>query len=108
VPSVCFALKLQNYFQRLKKLDEALEILTAIIELNPSYIEAIISRGNVLVDYGHERGFERAKSDFERVLLRKPNDLDVRTNLAYLLQIKGKFMQSWSQFSLGITMNSGD
>ncbi len=108
MPSVCFALKLQNYFQRLKKLDEALEILTAIIELNPSYIEAIISRGNVLVDYGHERGFERAKSDFERVLLRKPNDLDVRTNLAYLLQIKGKFMQSWSQFSLGITMNSGD
>ncbi len=76
----------------MKKLDESLKILTATIELNPSYNEAIISRGNVFVDYGHEEGLERAKNDFERILIQEPNDLDARTNLAYLLQIKGKFM----------------
>jgi Tfp pilus assembly protein PilF len=70
-------------------------------------MDALISRGNVYVDYGHQEGFHKAQRDYEHVLLREANNVDAHINLAYLYQISGKFMRAWNQFTTALGSNIG-
>jgi len=46
------------------------------------------------------------RRDYERVLHIDPLCLPARVNLAYCLQVTGKFMQAWHQFTAAIAIDS--
>ena len=89
---------------RLQAYDKALYVLTQAFDLNKNFLDALISRGNVLVDYGNEFGFGRAKRDYEYVLLKEPSNVDALINLGYLYQVMGRFKLAWEQFSAAIKL----
>jgi tetratricopeptide (TPR) repeat protein len=93
--------------KRLKRYDEAIGALTEAYSIDNRFIDALISRGNVYVDYGHNEAFNRAQRDYEHVLLREANNIDAHINLAYLHQISGKFMRAWNQFTAALESNKG-
>lgn len=77
-------------YHRLEKLDEALECYTAALTLNPFFVEAVVGRGNVFMDFVDEENREKARRDYERALHINPHFLAARCNLAYSLQVKMK------------------
>ena len=85
--------------------DKAINILTATIILNKNYNNALVSRGNVYVDYGNEFGFKKAKSDYAHALMKNPYDYDARVNLAYLLQMQNRHKYSWRIFTSSIVLH---
>jgi hypothetical protein len=85
-------------------LDDAIRVLTNTIELNKNYNNALVSRGNVYVDYGHEIGFKKAYSDYAHALLKNPRDYDARINLAYLMQMKNRHKDAWRLFTGSIEL----
>ena len=46
---------------RLRRLQKAVESFSTSLKLDPFFIDAYISRGNVYMDYGHSRGLTEAK-----------------------------------------------
>jgi tetratricopeptide (TPR) repeat protein len=99
-----------NFFNltRLEMHNEAIEKLTDTYHLNTNFLDTLISRGNVYVDYGTVECFEKAQRDYEHVLLKNANNLDAHINLAYLYQITGKFKRAWDQFSEAIDKNESE
>lgn len=49
--------------------------------------------------------FVPCRRDYQRVLHLDPTCLEARVNLAHCLQVMGKFMQAWHQFTAAITVN---
>jgi tetratricopeptide (TPR) repeat protein len=90
---------------RLKRYEEAIDKLTMAFDLNKEFLDALISRGNVYVDYGSEAGFNKAQRDYQHVLLKQPTHIDAHINLGYLYQITGRFKLAWEQFSEAIQIN---
>lgn len=45
------------------------------------------------------------RRDYERALMQNPLHLPSRVNLAYTLQVSGKFMHAWRQFTAAIAIN---
>ena len=52
-------------YQKLGKFDEAIELYTKSLELNPEFDEAYFHRG---VAYANKREYQPAKKDFEKVI----------------------------------------
>jgi tetratricopeptide (TPR) repeat protein len=90
---------------RLKSYEEATDRFTRAFDLNKDFLEALISRGNVYVDYGSEAGFNKAQRDYQHVLLKQPENMDAHINLGYLYQITGRFKLAWEQFSEAVQIN---
>ena len=89
-------------------LDNAIEILTNTINLNKNYSNALVSRGNVYVDYGNAYGFKKAYNDYAHVLIKNPCDFDARVNLAYLMQIQNKHKCSWRVFTGSMSIQNSN
>ncbi|XP_061164225.1 uncharacterized protein LOC133173256 [Saccostrea echinata] len=92
-------------YHKMDRLKEAVGVFTSCLERNPFFVEGIIARGNVYMDYGSPRGVIYARRDYERVLMQNPLHLPARVNLAYTLQVSGKFMHAWRQFTAAIEIN---
>ncbi|ELT94016.1 hypothetical protein CAPTEDRAFT_222812 [Capitella teleta] len=92
-------------YHKLDQLEDAVNSFTRALELDPFFLEALICRGNVFMDFGHTFGLTFARHDYERVLRVDPVCLPARVNLAYNLQVQGKFQQAWHQFNATITLN---
>ncbi|XP_021340514.1 tetratricopeptide repeat protein 6-like, partial [Mizuhopecten yessoensis] len=90
-------------YHKMNQLKGALAVFTSCIEKNPAFLDGIIARGNVYMDCGGD-GLRYARRDYERALLRDPLCLPARVNLAYTLQVSGKFMQAWTQFTTAIAI----
>ncbi|KAK3100427.1 hypothetical protein FSP39_019783 [Pinctada imbricata] len=85
------------------RLKEAVSVFTSCIENNPFFQDGIIARGNVYMDYGSKGGLIYARLDFSnKSATTDPLHLPARVNLAYTLQVSGKFMQAWNQFTAAI------
>ncbi|KAL4230368.1 cytochrome c oxidase subunit 1 [Mactra antiquata] len=91
-------------YHKLGRLQEAVKTFTLCVESQPFFLDGILARGNVYMDYGHEQGLRYAMRDYERVLRYDPYNLPARVNLAYTLQVSGHFMQAWRQFTIAIDM----
>jgi tetratricopeptide (TPR) repeat protein len=109
-------------YHKLNKLYESIRVLSETInnsnnnennenlnkEQNNTYQLLInnvqVSRANVYVDFGHRKGFEKALSDLQHVLFKDPTHINARINLAYLLQMNGNYMKSWTQFTICINL----
>lgn len=89
-------------YHKMNRLKESVGVFTACIEKNPFFLDGIIARGNVYMDYGNKEGIIYARRDYERALHLDPLCLPARVNLAYTLQVSGKFMQAWHQFTAAI------
>jgi hypothetical protein len=89
-------------------LNDAIEVLTNTINLNKNYNNALVSRGNVYVDFGTEYGFKKAYSDYAHVLIKNPCDFDARINLAYLMQLQNKHMHAWRIFTGSMAIQSSN
>jgi tetratricopeptide (TPR) repeat protein len=90
---------------RLGNYDNAVERLTEAFDLDKSFLDALISRGNVYIDYGNELGFMKAMRDYQHVLLKQSANMDAHINLGYLYQIMSRFKLAWEQFSEAIEIN---
>ncbi|XP_046576439.1 LOW QUALITY PROTEIN: uncharacterized protein LOC124284394 [Haliotis rubra] len=91
-------------FHKLGQLQEAVKTFSQCIELKPFFLDGLISRGNVYMDYGHDDGLKYARRDYERALILDPMCLAARVNLAYTMQVAGKLMQAWRHFTAAITV----
>jgi hypothetical protein len=76
------------------------------LELDHFFLDAYIGRGNVFLDFGTDMGRLFAGYDYQRCLVLKPMYLAARVNLAYNLQMHGKFMQAWQQFTIAIEQDA--
>ncbi|XP_078324094.1 uncharacterized protein LOC111124594 isoform X6 [Crassostrea virginica] len=92
-------------YHKMDRLKEAVGVFTSCLERNPFFLDGIIARGNVYMDYGSQRGVIYARRDYERALMQNPLHLPSRVNLAYTLQVSGKFMHAWRQFTAAIAIN---
>ncbi|XP_056011741.1 uncharacterized protein LOC125682590 isoform X3 [Ostrea edulis] len=92
-------------YHKMDRLKEAVSVFTSCLERNPFFLDGIIARGNVYMDYGSQRGIIYARRDYERALMQNPLHLPSRVNLAYTLQVSGKFMHAWKQFTAAIEIN---
>ncbi|XP_052720831.1 uncharacterized protein LOC128192291 isoform X6 [Crassostrea angulata] len=92
-------------YHKMDRLKEAVGVFTSCLERNPFFLDGIIARGNVYMDYGSQGGIIYARRDYERVLMQNPLHLPARVNLAYTLQVSGKFMHAWRQFTAAIEIN---
>nr|KAG5709228.1 hypothetical protein BaRGS_017980 [Batillaria attramentaria] len=91
-------------FHKLGRLQEAVATFSQCLQLKPFFLDGLIARGNVYMDYGHEAGIIQARRDYERALRLDPLCLTARVNLAYTLQVCGKMMQAWRNFTIAITL----
>ncbi|RNA23613.1 Tetratricopeptide repeat 6 [Brachionus plicatilis] len=89
---------------KLERYSEAISVLSEAYQINPRFFNALISRGNVYVDLGHDKAFEKAQKDYGTVLDLYPDNLDAHINLAYLFQITGRFKLAWDQFTKAIQL----
>lgn len=91
-------------FHKLGRLQEAVQTFTKCLHLKPFFLDGLIARGNVYMDYGHTSGTLQARRDYERALRLDPMCLTARVNLAYTLQVCGKLMQAWRNFTIAIEL----
>ncbi|VDH90326.1 Hypothetical predicted protein [Mytilus galloprovincialis] len=91
-------------YHKMNDLDEGVKVFTTCMDNNQFFLDGIIARGNVYMDYGTKAGIQFAKRDYERVLRQEPTNLSARVNLANTLQVLGKFMQAWNQFTIAISV----
>ncbi|XP_060594169.1 uncharacterized protein LOC132748578 isoform X2 [Ruditapes philippinarum] len=91
-------------FHKLGRLQEAVKTFTLCVKSQPFFLDGIIARGNVYMDFGHEKGLRYAMRDYQRVLRFDAMNLPARVNLAYTLQVSGHFMQAWRQFTTAIDL----
>ncbi|XP_064636762.1 uncharacterized protein LOC135493378 isoform X2 [Lineus longissimus] len=89
-------------YHKLNMLEEAVRSFTKALELDHFFLDAYIGRGNVFMDFGTDMGRMFAGYDYQRCLVLQPTYLSARVNLAYNLQMHGKFMQAWHQFTIAI------
>ena len=90
---------------RLKRLEEAVKSFTRALQLDQFFLDGIISRGNVFMDFGTAAGRRYARFDYERALHLDPTCLPARVNLAYTLQVAAKYQQAWHQFTKAVNIN---
>ncbi|XP_078601975.1 uncharacterized protein LOC144876496 isoform X1 [Branchiostoma floridae x Branchiostoma japonicum] len=102
-PKLCHTVGLCRH--KLDKLEDAVDSFSQAIQVDPFFIDAYIGRGNVYMDYGHEEGIIMARKDYEHALRLDPTNVAARVNLAYNLQVFGKFMQAWRQFTAAVDMS---
>ncbi|KAL3878456.1 hypothetical protein ACJMK2_030805 [Sinanodonta woodiana] len=91
-------------YHKLNQLKDAVEVFTKCIHSNQFFLDGIIARGNVHMDFGSKEGLMYARRDYERALKLDPMCLPARVNLAYTLQVSGKFMQAWKHFTIAISI----
>ncbi|KAK6173455.1 hypothetical protein SNE40_016901 [Patella caerulea] len=89
-------------YHKLDCLQEAVKTFTQCLEIKPFFLDGLISRGNVYMDYGNKDGLIFARRDYQRALKLNPMCLPARVNLAYTLQVEGHLMQAWRQFTAAI------
>ncbi|XP_012943224.1 uncharacterized protein LOC101857057 [Aplysia californica] len=89
-------------YHKLNRLKDAVATFTQCLQLKPFFLDGLIARGNVFMDYGHQRGLEFARRDYQRALRLDPLCLPARINLAYTAQVSGKLMQAWRHFTAAI------
>lgn len=72
-------------YYRIKRYDEAIEYFTRAAQVRPGDYDALVNLGNVNFDAGHENSdsgkFEAAEKAYVAALEKKPNDVNVRTDL---------------------------
>jgi tetratricopeptide (TPR) repeat protein len=92
-------------YHKLGDLDKAIATQSDIYYSNSKFHDALISRGNIFIDFNTEKGFKDAQKDYETVLIRDGRNIDAHINLAYLFQITGKFKRAWQQFTTAMEIN---
>ena len=50
------------FVARLNQLEKAVACFSTAIKLDPFFVDGYIARGNVYMDYGHDRGLLTARS----------------------------------------------
>ncbi|XP_048585429.1 uncharacterized protein LOC5512045 isoform X2 [Nematostella vectensis] len=93
-------------YHKLNKLEEAVAAYDDALKIDPFFVEAYNGRGNALMDFGHEQGNVLGRRDYLKALHLDPLCLSARVNLAYNLQVEGKFQAAWNQFSAAIAIDS--
>ncbi len=71
-------LEAANLYVKIRTLDKAQEFFNRAEKLNPSEYEKIVRLGNGFFDFGN---FEKAEQWYELALAKKPDDVNVRTDL---------------------------
>eukprot|EP00794_Sanderia_malayensis_P018055 gene18055-19864_t len=94
-------------YQRLGRLDDAIACFSNALRTNAFFVDALLGRGNALMDYGTPKYNTLARRDYSRALHLDPMCLLARVNLAYSLQVQGRFKAAWMQFTKCIELDEG-
>jgi tetratricopeptide (TPR) repeat protein len=92
-------------YHKLGDFEKAIYYYTQAITIQPSFIEAYISRGNVYTDYLTPEGNRKAKTDYVKVLHQWPSCLPAHVNLSLLLQCEGQHMMAWKHMTSLLSLN---
>ncbi|KAK3699161.1 hypothetical protein QZH41_011884 [Actinostola sp. cb2023] len=93
-------------YHKLNRLEAAVAAFNDALRIDPFFVEAYNGRGNALMDYGHEQGNVLGRRDYLKALHIDPQCLSARVNLAYNLQVEGKYRDAWDQFSAAIAIDA--
>uniref|UniRef100_A0A8C9DDS3 Tetratricopeptide repeat domain 6 n=1 Tax=Prolemur simus TaxID=1328070 RepID=A0A8C9DDS3_PROSS len=85
---------------RIKEFEEAVNLFTWAIKINPCFLDAYIGRGNTYMEYGHDEATNQAQKDFLKALHLNPSYIKSRIGLCYNLQAQGKFQKAWRHFTI--------
>ncbi|XP_064400384.1 uncharacterized protein LOC135346636 isoform X3 [Halichondria panicea] len=94
-------------YHRLGSLDCAVDAYTEAINIDPTFLGAYIGRGNTYMDYLTVKGNSKSRMDYLRTLELDPRYLPARVNLAFLLQVEGKFQEAWNQLTSVLKTDEG-
>lgn len=89
-------------YHKLGNLQKSIESYTSAIKVDPFFSTAYLGRGNVLLDYNQKLGTLLGRRDYLRALHMNPLCMEARVNLAYSLQIEGRFKKAWNLFTRAI------
>ncbi|XP_028413242.1 uncharacterized protein LOC114536089 isoform X2 [Dendronephthya gigantea] len=92
-------------YHKLNRLQDSVKSYTEALRCDPFFKEAYIGRGNTLMDYGHNVATRYARFDYLKALHIDPLCLPARVNLAYNLQVEGKFQKAWDQFTAALNID---
>ncbi|KAJ3058050.1 cytochrome c oxidase subunit 1, partial [Quaeritorhiza haematococci] len=81
--------------QKLGKFEESIGAFTSAIRANPTMIEAYLGRGNVHAMLGN---VVQARRDYAKVIHMYPTCIEAHINIAYTMQIEGRYKKAWSIF----------
>jgi len=80
-------------------IDKAVECFSNALDNDIFFVEALLGRGNAVMDHATVESNNMARRDFLRALRLNPSCLTARVNLAYGLQVQGRFKAAWIEFS---------
>ena len=94
-------------YHKIGQLEAAAQSFTHALLVSPFFADALLGRGNVLMDYNDSVGTKMGRRDYLRALHMNPLCLEARVNLAYNMQVQGRFMTAWNLFTRAIELDEG-
>ncbi|KAG8560814.1 hypothetical protein GDO81_015139, partial [Engystomops pustulosus] len=95
-----------NCHHRLQHYKEAVQAFSQVLHINPQNPEGYIGRGNAYMEYGHEEGIKRARSDFVKALHLNSTCIAARICLGYNLQAQGLLQRAWNHFTVALDIDA--
>eukprot|EP00795_Rhopilema_esculentum_P011483 gene11483-21699_t len=92
-------------YHRLGLIRDAVSCFTDALKTDRFFVDALLGRGNAIIDYATAESTTEARRDFLRALHLNPKCLQARVSLAYTLQVQGRFKAAWIQFTKCIELD---
>ncbi len=87
------------------KLLEAINLFQKALELNPDYLEALNSQGNIYFEIGH---YDKAEENFLKIIKKKETAVGAHVNLAQVYRSRGKTKKAIFHLEKAINLNAAD
>ncbi|KAJ3354248.1 cytochrome c oxidase subunit 1 [Entophlyctis luteolus] len=88
--------------QKVGRTQESLDAFTDSIKVNRTLTEALLGRGNVHAAVGN---CVSAKRDYARVVHMYPTCIEAYVNMAYTLQMEGRYQKAWDLFAMALAID---
>ncbi|KAI9199213.1 uncharacterized protein BJ171DRAFT_632051 [Polychytrium aggregatum] len=89
--------------QKVGYIKESIEAFTSAMHVSPYMIEAYLGRGNVYASISETK---LARRDYGRVIHMYPNCTAAIVNMAYTMQLEGKYKKAWQLFTMALTIDA--
>ncbi|KAJ3032763.1 cytochrome c oxidase subunit 1, partial [Rhizophlyctis rosea] len=88
--------------QRVGRIEESINAFTSAIRVNPYLSEAYLGRGNV---HAQRMNTRLARMDYGRVIHMYPRCTEAYVNMAYTLQMEGRYKKAWEILTMALAVD---